>query len=209
MSYLENFNPPALPEEAGSLHFQMYMGHLLNGRIIPKHLIRLLTTYIVTADKAVRGYKAGCKRMEDCIKRRGNPIAAHIEALGEFENCINSIKRAIRIFDLIVRQRDGIEFDRVKRGFVKKYGEKITPLRNAIEHIDQNLEGSQEGEAHLLVISRDGNNFEIGAHVFSVAELGSAVALLYTVGVEILQTLPSTPGLNFGPPVESHQVAQK
>lgn len=191
MPHIQAFAPPPLPQGASSLHYQLYMGHVFHGRQIPPALTRLLTTYVVTSDKAARAYEAGCQRIDDHMHRRGNTIEAYIEGLGHFETCINSVKRALRVFELLVRHRAGIPVDRVIRRRVERYGESVTALRNAIEHIEQMLDGLHEGDAHLLAFSPDGTAFEIGAHTFAVSDLGTAVGVLYKAGVSIIHALPS------------------
>lgn len=147
-------------------------------------------TYVVTSDKAARTYNAGCKRLNDHMSGQGNAVQAYIEGLGEFETCINSVKRALRVFQLLVRNRGGLSVDRAVRSTAQRFGERITPLRNAIEHMDEQMDSLQDGEAHLLALREDGV-FEIAGSTLEVPALCDVVTLLYEVGVSIIHSLPS------------------
>lgn len=191
MPHIQAFAPPPLPEGAASLRAQLTAGVVLQGRQIPSSSTRLLMTFVVTADKAARSYRTGCQRVDDHMHGRGSSIQAYIEGLGEFETCINSVKRSLRIFELLVRNHGGLPMDRAIRATVAQHGRRITKLRDMIEHTDREMNTLQEGEAHLLALSREGSVFEIGSSTLGVEELREVVALLYEVGVSVIHALPS------------------
>lgn len=137
MAYLDYFDPPELPAGATTLRYQLELGMVFHARQISPSpsTARLLTTYMITTDKATREYVAGCRRVQDHMIADGG-IQAFVEGVGHFENCINSAKRALRALGRLGTQQDGPEIDRTIRKLAQSKAKTITDLRDAIEHMD-------------------------------------------------------------------------
>jgi hypothetical protein len=133
---------------------------------------------IVAVDKAVREYNAGRELMVEYANAGG--IARFVESLGHFETSINSVKRALRHIERLSRHPDGPDVDRALRQLLGKYGEKITPLRNAVEHMDETVQdgGLSEGDPHVLSISRDGSSLQVANHKLGFADLAQLLTRL-------------------------------
>jgi hypothetical protein len=195
MAYLERFEPPELPAGASTLRRQLELGMVLHGRQVPPSpsTARLLTTYVITTDKAAREYTAGCRRIEDHMAAGGG-IQAFVEGVGHFETCINSAKRALRALGRIGTQPDGPAIDRTIRRLAQTQAKAITDLRDAIEHMDADIvtgAGIPEGDPHLLTIDKQGDHLEIGLHRIPIIGLQSVVKALHAAGLAIIQALPT------------------
>lgn len=195
MAYLEQFDPPDLPPGASTLRQQLELGMVFHGRQVPPlpSTSRLLTMFVVTADKAAREYAAACKRVNDHMAANGG-IQAYIEGVGHFENCINSVKRSLRALERLGTQTDGPVVDRTIRRLAWTQARAITSLRDAIEHMDADIvspSGVAEGDPHLLTLDKQGVNLEIGTHRIPVAGLHAIVRSLYSAGGAMIQALPT------------------
>ena len=194
MAYLSKFDPPLLDSKSGSLRGQFQLGLILQGRQPPqnKAVSRLLTAFLIVVDKAVREYSAGCSRVQENMTSGG--IRPYIEGTGHFETCINSVKRAMRLLTRIVNSSGGIATDRLVRRSISAWEKQLTDVRDAIEHIDADIlrdEGIEEGMAHLLTISDDGERLEIAAHFIPISALHSTISSLHAIGSTMIQSLPS------------------
>jgi hypothetical protein len=195
MAYLERFEPPELPAGASTLRNQLELGMVFHARQIPPSpsTARLLTTYMITTDKAAREYMAGCRRVRDHMNANGG-IQAFVEGVGHFENCINAAKRALRALGRLGTQQDGPALDRTIRKLAQSQAKTITDLRDAIEHIDADIvaeSGIPEGLPHLLTIDKKGEHLEIGTHRIPVAGLQGVVRGLHAAGLAIIHVLPT------------------
>lgn len=195
MTYLERFEPPELPTSASTLRSQLELSMVFHARQVPpsSSTTRLLMTYVITTDKAAREYVTGCRRIQEHMVAGGG-IQAFVEGIGHFENCINSVKRALRAFGRLGTQPDGPVINRTVRKLAQSKAKTITPLRDAIEHMDADIvtgEGIPEGAPHLLTIDKQGDHLEIGTHQISIIELHDIVKALYFAGSAIIQALPT------------------
>lgn len=195
MTYLDRFEPPELAAGASTLRNQLELGMVFHARQVPpsKSTSRLLTTYMITTDKAAREYMAGCRRVRDHMMAGGG-IQAFIEGVGHFENCINSAKRALRALERLGTQQDGPTIDRTIRKLAQSKTKTITDLRDAIEHMDEGIvsgAGIPEGAPHLLTIDKQGDNLELGTHRIPINGLHGVVGTLHSGGLAIIQALPT------------------
>lgn len=198
MAYLERFEPPDLPSGASTLRSQLELGMVFHARQVPPSptTTRLLTTYMITTDKTAREYAAGCRRIKDHMDAGGG-IQAFVEGVGHFENCINSAKRALRALGRLGTQQDGPVIDRTIRKLAQSQSTAITDLRDAIEHMDADIvtgAGIPEGDPHLLTVSKEGDQLEIGAYRISIIALQSVIRALHSAGSAIIQALPTREG---------------
>lgn len=195
MAYLERFESPELPSGASTLQSQLEFGMVFHARQVPPSpsTTRLLTTFMITTDKATRKYSAGCRRINDHMDAGGG-IQAFTEGVGHFENCINSAKRALRALERLGTQQNGPVIDRTIRKLAQSQTRAITDLRDAIEHMDADIvtgAGIPEGDPHLLTVNKQGDHLEIGAHQISIITLQSVVRALHSAGSAIIQSLPT------------------
>lgn len=195
MAFLERFESPDLPADASTLRNQLELGMVFHARQVPPSpsTVRLLTTYMITTDKAAREYMAGCRRVRDHMTARGG-IQSFVEGVGHFENCINATKRALRVLGRLGTQTDGPAIDRTIRKLAQSQDRTITDLRDAIEHMDKDIvsgSGVPEGAPHLLTINKEGDDLEIGTHHIPIVGLQGVVRALHSAGLAIIQSLPT------------------
>lgn len=127
----------------------------------------------------------------------GGGIQAFFEGVGHFENCINSAKRALRALGRLGTQQDGPVIDRAIRKLAQSQATAITNLRDAIEHMDADIvtgAGIPEGDPHLLTVSKEGDQLEIGGYRISIIALQSVIKALYSAGFAMIQALPTHGG---------------
>jgi hypothetical protein len=193
MAYITLFDVPEIKPEACTLRKQLEFAMVFHGRQIPENSStgRLLTTYLITSDKAAREYIAGCGRIKDHMA--GGGVQAFVEGVNHFETCINSAKRALRVLERIGAQRDGLTLDRTIRNLARSRADTITGVRDAIEHIDADILSEtalSEGDAHLLTISQSGEKLEIGKNSITLVALHSVLDVLYRAGLDMISRLP-------------------
>jgi hypothetical protein len=194
MAYIDQFDAPELKAEAATLRKQLELALVFHGRQIPTNSStgRLLTTYLITADKAAREYIAGYRRIKDHIA--GNGVQSFVEGVNHFETCINSAKRALRVLERIGAQRGGLILDRTIRNLARSRAETITSIRDSIEHIDTDILSDtaiSEGNAHLLTLDKSGVKLEIGKNSITLVALHSAMEVLYKAGIAMVNGLPT------------------
>ena len=124
----------------------------------------------------------------------GGGIQAFVEGVGHFENCINAAKRALRALGRLGTQQDGPTIDRTLRKLAQSQAKTVTDLRDAIEHMDEDIvssAGIPEGAPHLLTLDKTGDNLEVGTHRIPVVGLHGVVRSLHAAGLAIIQALPT------------------
>lgn len=112
-----------------------------------------------------------------------------VEAMGRFENCINSVARAYRFFDRIAAHPEGPAVDRIIRHWLRSWSKHFTPIRNAIEHIDKDIIDNvnlSPGVAHLLAIEHDGEHLKIANHRLSLVDLAKGLHNIHKAGCDLL-----------------------
>jgi hypothetical protein len=200
MAYLSHFDPPLLDAKAGTLRGHLELGLVCQGRQPPhnKAMSRLLTAYLIVVDKAIREYRAGCEKILKNMTSGG--VGPYVEGTGHFETCINSTKRAMRLLQRLVGASEGLTADRQLRRSIAAWERQLTDIRDAVEHIDSDIlsdRGIEEGMAHLLTISDDGQRLEIADHSLPLAALHSTISSLHAAGGAMIESLPSpTPPTN-------------
>ena len=156
---------------------------------------RLVLLFLQVVDKAFREYNAGRAVLDD-YARSANRTILYIEGVGRFETCIHSVVRALRLADRIARDANAPEVNRNARKQLKRALESFRHLRDETEHMDEHIDGGQlaEGEAHALMVVKDGKILEIANCRLTFSELADALRQLHGVAMEMIE------GLVPGPP---------
>ena len=195
MTYLAAFDAPPLEDVTSTLRGQLAAGIVFHARQLPPlpKAGRLLFSYLLVTDKAVREYRAGYKCISEHMAADGG-ITSFVEGIGHFENCINSTKRALRLLTRLANNPDIPSLDRTVRHLAQLWSDKVTGVRDAIEHIDYDIvseTGLPDGSAHMLTISHDGSQLEISSHSLTFVALASTLRSLLRAGTAMIQTLPT------------------
>jgi len=138
--------------------------------------------FIVTTDKALRHYNAGRQLLHDYIAS-SNRTMILVEGVGHFETCISTVKRSLALADRMAANSKNPDIGRTSRRLLDSYHIQIRPLRDAIEHIDQDVArgGVQSGSPQMLSVSTDGSCLVIGSHTLTFAQLSMTLNELHAL----------------------------
>ncbi len=187
MPYIKDCKAPDLTD----LYIPVTKNYLLNLMFIgagPKDQAAksFLHSFLMVTDKALREYNAARELLIQYIAS-ANQTMLYLEALGRFESCINSVKRGLGFADRMAAYPQSPKIERTLRRLFKLYYSTIKPLRDAIEHIDEDIisGGIAEGEARALTLTRDGECLEITRYRLTFTDLASVLRRLHALAVEL------------------------
>lgn len=145
-----------------------------------------VVNYILAVDKAIREYNAA-RNLMVAYASSANVTTTLVESLGRFETCINCTKRALRHIERLARYPEGPAVERTVRRLLDNYGNSITPLRDAIEHIDERIQngGVADGDPRALFVSPDATRLEIADHRLEFDKLASLLTRMREVAEEL------------------------
>jgi hypothetical protein len=197
MPYFTDLAAPDLSDVGEPLATRMILALLFHGKESPASAAesRLLTGFVMVTDKALREYKSGREALI-LYSKSANQMGLMFEGVGRMETCISSAKRAFRFLERLVALPATVQVDRTLRRLVRSWENSLTPIRDAIEHIDGDIiseSGIKPGDAHLLAMSKDGEHLELLTHRLSLNDLAKALRSLHRAGLELLGSLPSVP----------------
>lgn len=140
MPYITECKAPDISDLGATLLARSMIGLVSHGRVQPESPVasRLLTGYLLTTDKAVREFIAGRDTLI-AYSRSSNETSLLVEGLGRYETCINATKRAFRFIEGMANHRESPDVDRTLRRLLQNWGRTLTPIRDAIEHIDGDI----------------------------------------------------------------------
>ena len=192
MTYISECNAPDLTDLGATLLSRTINGIVFQGHKIPQSesASRLHTAYVSVVDKAIREYSAGRETLIAYSKSR-NETKLFIEGLGRLETCINSSKRAFRLLDRMSHHPDSPSLDRTMKRLLKSWEKTITPIRDAIEHIDGDIAADnvlKTGMAHLLAMNHEGDTLDIASHKLKLVDLAKVLRALHKAGCEMLSS---------------------
>jgi hypothetical protein len=195
MPYITHCDAPELSEANSSLRFHVEAALVFHGKLRPPtaKASRLFTTFLLVVDKAAREYAAG-RELLIAYASSSNETKLFIEGLGRYETCVTTTKRAFRLFDRLKKEREVPSVARLTRTLALASGKRITDIRNAIEHIDEDIVKGElaDGEPHLLLMDKAGTRLELADHVLTFAALHSAILNLHRAGAAMIEALPAT-----------------
>ena len=97
------------------------------------------------------------------------------------ENCINSVRRLLRLLERINSDKDAPTIPRNKRRFLSSQGKKLINLRDTFEHMDERIQLDEIGpnEAIMVKLGENADRIEIGPHQITFLELAGIISKLY------------------------------
>jgi hypothetical protein len=193
---LEKLQAPDISQLARPVLGQHLLGRLLLGTGSNDRKASAYVTCLITVtDKAVREYNLGRERLL-IYAASANNLRMIIEGLGHFETCINSVKRALRFVERLAAHSEGPEVDRVIRRLLESYGEAITPLRNAVEHMDEYLASGElrDGAYQILAIDPYGEFLEVADQRLRLSDLATLLCRLNSLASECASFKEAAPG---------------
>ena len=195
MPYFTQLDAPDLMRLGAPLAARLMTALLFHGRESPtdESVSRLLTGYVMVTDKAIREYQAG-REVLLAYSSSNNQTLLMFDGVGRMETSINSAKRALRFLGRLSTSKSSLLIDRTLRRLSQNAEKTLTPIRDAIEHIDSDIMQTTKlrpGEAHLLAIDHDGQYLEIGRHRMTFVSLANALTTLHQTGIGLLDSLPT------------------
>lgn len=143
-------------------------------------------SYIRLIDKAIVAYRAARESLEEYVNSQ-NRTSLLLTSISHLETCIHSVKRALRFLGQLNRHPQGPPIPRIRRRLIESYGNQITEVRDAIEHMDKWIERGEvrPGEPTALMISEDGKSASIASETLSFDTLASALRNLHALAEEL------------------------
>ena len=187
MTYIDECRAPDLSDLGTPVLADYVLNRVFAGAGTPdRKADSFIILFTLAVDKAVREYNAGRALLVE-YAASSNRWTLLIESLGRFETCINSAKRALRDVARLSSHPDGPEVERSVRRLLESYGTFITPLRDAIEHMDAKVQADRlgDGEAHSLMVSHDSLYLEIAGNHLAFDQLALLLRRLREVAVEL------------------------
>jgi hypothetical protein len=190
MPYIKECRAPDLSEFRSPVLSEFVLRHVFQGAEIGDRRARsFVINFILSVDKAVREYNAARELLTEYVAS-SNRTSLLVEGLGRFETCINSTKRAIGFINRLAAHQAGPEVERLTRRWLKGHESMLTPIRNAIEHMDEMIQsgGVREGDPHALSISSDSEFLQIANHRLPLSSLAEMLRRLRVLASQL--TLP-------------------
>ena len=140
----------------------------------------LVISYVRLVDKAVVEYQSARAYLEEYVTTDFFHMSPVFRATGHIETCIGTLKRAIRALDRIRRDQQSPEIPKHLPVLSGQTPERITEVRDAMEHMDERiLNGQLPTIEALCLLTDDGLDF-CGTRV-SFTELASWVKQLHSL----------------------------
>jgi hypothetical protein len=109
------------------------------------------------------------------------------QALGEFETCITTVKRALVLAERMASHPENPEIERTQRRLLDSYQRVIRPVRDLIEHMDADISAGeiQAGQPQMLFVPNDGSYMEIGSRQLAFTSLANAIRQLHALSLAL------------------------
>ena len=95
-------------------------------------------SFILGTDKALRAYNAGRILLLKYTQFRNSTVLL-LHGLSEFETCITTVKRCLSLADRMASHPENPEIERTVRRLLDSYQRTVRPIRDAIEHMDEDI----------------------------------------------------------------------
>lgn len=153
--------------------------------------------FIRLVDKALREYKeareaivadvAEANRSAKAKQKRGREI--HIIAFTDhIETCINAVSRLFKALERIRSEKQSPVFPRELRKLVETKGESVAKVRNAIEHMDEQIQKDEidPGKPVMCTVSSDDDGVVVSNYEIKFEELAMVLMKMHEVAQYIL-----------------------
>lgn len=139
-------------------------------------------SFILGTDKALRAYNAGRARLLEYTQSQ-NSTTLLLHGSSEFETCITTLKRCLSLADRMASHPENPEIERTLRRLLDSYQRTVRPIRDAIEHMDEDIARGEvrPGDPLMLAVSQDGAFLEIGQHRLAFVALGACLSQLHVL----------------------------
>jgi len=144
----------------------------------------LWTNYVRLVDQVVREYNAARKELQLYVNTPNNVMSPLFVCTGHFESCITTMKRAIVFARRMRRHKNGPQIGKYE--VLASSGKKIVDLRDAIEHLDEDiLKGNiPQGSSILLKVNSD--SLELAGNEIFFSDLAKWIRELHKIASELI-----------------------
>ena len=142
--------------------------------------------FILCTDKAIRAYCLGRGFFSQYVASR-NRTTLLFQGLAEFETCISTVKRCLSLADRMATHSDNPDIDRTTRRLLVSYQARIRPIRDAIEHMDDDIArgASLPGGPLFLFACPDGSGLTIATNTLSFITLARTIERLHDIALSL------------------------
>ena len=143
-------------------------------------------SFILGTDKALRAYNAGRILLLKYTQFRNSTVLL-LHGLSEFETCITTVKRCLSLADRMASHPENPEIERTVRRLLDSYQRTVRPIRDAIEHMDEDIARGEvrPGDPLILAVSQDGAFLEIGQYRLGFVALGACLSQLHALALAL------------------------
>lgn len=155
-------------------------------------------TFIRLVDKSIGEYQAARQliltQLEDDSKpfelmmTEGRLLCVH-HFVDCFEDCINALRRALRLLDRIKDTGSPLALPRLARRSVEAREDAVKNVRNTVEHIDEVIQRGElsDGQAVALWFSKDGLGAEVGSFAIRFFDVSVTLRRMHEIAASLLQ----------------------
>ena len=97
------------------------------------------------------------------------------------ENCVNSVRRLLRLLERINSDKDAPIIARDKKRFLSSQTKRLIDLRDTFEHMDDRIQRDEIGNDEAIMVKLGGSDdrVEIGPHQVTFLELAGIISKLH------------------------------
>ena len=142
--------------------------------------------FIFSTDKALRSYNVGRTLLNQYAQSR-NSTTLLLQGLADFETCVTTVKRCLVFADRMASHPENPEIERTLRRLLTSYQRTVTPVRDAIEHTDQDIARREAGPGSpiMLAVDQRGAVLEIGRNRLTFIELAACLTQLHNLAMAL------------------------
>jgi len=159
-----------------------------NASLYRKNFIRLF-------DKALREYHDSREAILADIEEakgqgKGGRRLHFIAFTDHIETCINAISRLYKLLERIKSEEESPAFPRALRKLIKTKSESIANIRNAVEHMDEQIQKGElaQGKPIMLTVSENGDGILISEYEIKFIDLSMILRTFHEIAQYILTT---------------------
>jgi len=155
-----------------------------NGKLYFRLLCRLV-------DKSFDEYLMAKNYILEEIKTK-NKLVYRFIVINHLENCINALNRAIKVFNSSIKTNESYINNFVSENTVAKIKKlNVSPIRNRIEHIDEDIYKNEFKTDLFLDIDDEYKKICINSKCLLLTDLVSIIENYYNFVLEIFNNLPN------------------
>jgi hypothetical protein len=179
---------PLSTEDYGRISSTLLLNRMFaQGGLGDQSLDSWLSVFVRKVDLASDEYQVAFQLREaHGIRDSSGAVTMTLPAAGDhLELSILSLRRAVRCLERLIASRDVPALDRLLKRRIENATKALLPVRNTIEHIDEEVNrGLADQQPHTLRISDDGQTATIAGQVLPLDDLHRCITLLRQVAHE-------------------------